>query len=318
MRRMIEKCEALLEKECGGKTFLVSSCTSALEIACALTLEPGDEVIVPSWGHPANVCAVVRAGGVPVFVDVDENLNITGVEKVLTPKTKAIMPVHYAGVLADDVKPIADKYGLYVIEDAAQAIGNWKVSGDFGCVSFHRTKSVQCGEGGALVVNNLSFIDKVEKYIYWGTDKARYNRGEVPGWEWSSIGSSYAMSSYAAQHLYKELNELERITEKRKAVWRIYESCLNPKSIGNGHLYWFETKDRTLFLDAARRHQIQAGSHFDALHMTAPGRKHGRVGAPITRATKAMNDLVKFNTGVSEQEAIRACTTLFPELTLFA
>lgn len=314
------ECEALLEKECGGKVFLVTSCTSALEIACALTLKPGDEVIVPSWGHPANVCSIVKAGGVPVFVDVDENLNIDP-QKVLEaigPRTKAIMTVHYAGVLAQDVTTIAEQYGLYVIEDAAQAIGNWKVKGDFGCLSFHQTKNVQCGEGGALVVNNLAFLEKAESLIYWGTDKARFNRGEIQSWRFNEIGSSYVLSRYAAAHLYSELERLEEITRQRRNIWSVYESCLGGRNIGNGHLYWFEANNRDEILESARRHGIKATSHFDALHMTLPGRKYGRVGGPINRATRAWQRLVKLNTGVSEEEAIKTCTTLFPERTLYA
>jgi dTDP-4-amino-4,6-dideoxygalactose transaminase len=315
---MIDQCEALLEKECGGKAFLVPSCTAALEVSCAMVLSHGDEVIVPSWAHPANANAVIRAGGVPVFVDVDKNLNLDPgrVWDAITPKTKAIMPVHYAGVLAYDMTKIAEQFGLYVIEDAAQAIGNWKVTGDFGCLSFNHTKNVQCGEGGALIVKNSAFIEKAECLLNFGTTKAKYKRGEVNAWQWLDIGSSYVISSYAAEHLYKELSQLKSITEARKRAWQIYASCLEPKAIGNGHLYWFEIEDRDNFLSMARRHG--ATSHFDALHMTPPGRKYGRTGGPVERATRAMQRLVKLPTKVTEEEAVRICSTLFPERALHA
>ena len=129
---------------------MVPSCTSALELACMMILEPGDEVIMPSWTFPSCANAVILRGAVPVFVDVDQNLNLDPVlvRHAVTHKTKAIMPIHYAGVLANmsEIILIANQYGLYVIEDAAQAIGNWKVSGDFGCLSFHYTKNVECGK----------------------------------------------------------------------------------------------------------------------------------------------------------------------------
>lgn len=317
---MIEQCEKLLEVECGGKVFVTNSCTAALEIACMLVLEPGDEVIVPSWAHPANVCSVVRAGGVPVFVDVDENLNIDPIraKEAIGPKTKAIMPVHYAGVLAENLKPLADRHGLYLIEDAAQAIGNWRVTGDFGCLSFHATKNVQCGEGGALVVNNLAFLEKAEQIISWGTDKARFNRGEAKTWNWHGIGSSYGLSRYAAEHLYEELQDLDYITIRRQRAWDVYETCLGGRKRGNGHLYWFETANRAEFIHMAERVGIKVTRHFDALHMTPPGRKYGRVGGPIERATRAMERLVKLNTNVTEEQAIVTCKTLFPERTLHA
>lgn len=313
---MIDECEKLLEKECGGKAFLVPSCTAALEVSCQMVLNPGDEVIIPSWGHCANANSVIRAGGVPVFVDVDKNLNIdpSKVWEAITPKTKAIMPVHYAGVLAYDVTKIAEQHGLYVIEDAAQAIGNWKVSGDFGCLSFNHTKNVQCGEGGALIVKNPAFIEKAECLLNFGTTKAKYKRGEIKAWQWLDIGSSYVISSYAAEHLYKELNQLEEITEARKKTWRVYESLLEPKAIGNGHLYWFEIENRDSFLDIARKHGATA--HFDALHMTPPGRKYGRVGGSIERATRAYKRLVKLPTKLSESQAVELCTKLFPERAL--
>lgn len=288
----VRECESLIEAECGGKAFLVTSCTSALEIACALTLKPGDEVILPSWAHPANVCAIVRAGAVPVFIDVDENLNLDVSQITVTPKTKAIMPLHYAGVVADSVKGIAEQYGLYVIEDAAQAIGNWKVRGDFGCLSFHKTKNIQCGEGGALIVNNPAFVEKAERYISWGTDKARFNRGEIKGWKWYGLGSSYSLSSYAAEHLYQELMDLETITTNRILKWHEYARLYpSPKHCGNGHLFWMFVDDRDAFLKINK-----ATTHFEALHMTETGRKYGRVGGKIVRATEAMRKLVKFST----------------------
>ena len=138
---MISECESLLRAECGGEAFLVPSCTAALELACKLTIQPGDEVIMPSWTFPSTASAVVLAGGTPVFVDVDQNLNAhpARIEEAITSKTKAILPIHYAGVVANmgAINDIAKYHGLYVIEDAAQALGNWKVTGDLGLSLIH-------------------------------------------------------------------------------------------------------------------------------------------------------------------------------------
>ena len=304
---MIVECEGLLEKECGGKAFLTPSCTAALELACMAIIQPGDEVIMPSWTFPSTASSVIRQGGIPVFVDVDRNLNLdpAQVVKAITQKTKAIMPIHYAGVVADMVKinTIAKAYGLYVIEDAAQAIGNWKVSGDFGCLSFHTTKNVQCGEGGALIVNNPALAEQVEIIRDCGTTKAKYRRGETSGYDWLAVGSSFLMSGYAAEKLYDELERLPEITAHRMKIWDYYQTAVRSADRciqrGNGHIFWVMIDDKWQWLKGKRF----VGSHYDALHLTVPGRRHGRAGGPIVRATEAMQRLVKFNTGVTEEDA---------------
>ena len=267
-------------------------------------MNPGDEVIIPSWGHPADCNAVVRAGGVPVFVDVDEDLNISPewVLKAITRKTKAILPVHYAGVVSDmkAINSIAKMYGLYVIEDAAQALGNWKVSGDCGCVSFHSTKNVQCGEGGALILNNPVFEEKAEVLMDFGSNRAKFKRGEVKRWDYLLAGSSYRMSAYAASHLYEELQKLPEITARRQARWdeldQVIDNKVRSTKRGNGHLYWCFVNDKWNWLQTEQAKALRASSHFDALHLTLPGRKYGRVGGPIIKAVEAMKSLVKLAT----------------------
>lgn len=306
-------CE-VLEKECGGKVFLTPSCTSALEISCRLTLSPGDEVILPSWTFPSCANAVILAGGVPVFVDVNQDLNIdpTEVLKAITTKTKAVMPVHYAGVVCEmqEINRIAREYGLYVIEDAAQAIGNWKVSGDLGCLSFHSTKNVSCGEGGAIIVNNPSLLERVEIFRDCGTTKAKYRRGETSGYDWVDVGSSCLMSDHLVPLLETQLRALETITAQRMRAWRTYRDVADQLEMyprarfpGNGHLFWFEIENKWDWIKKAREMGVKASSHYEALHLTIPGRKYGRACGPILRATQAMERLVKLDTSVDDPRA---------------
>lgn len=267
-----------------------------------LILEPGDEVILPSWAFPSCANAIILRGATPVFVDVDEDLNIDidQIVPVITDKTKAIMPLHYAGVVCDmhRINAIAENHGLYVIEDAAQALGNWKVSGDLGCLSFHSTKNVQCGEGGALIVNSPTLIEKAEIIRDFGTTKAQYLRGGEK-MEWLSVGSSYRMSSYLAEVLIGQLEKLPEITAKRRERWNQYAQVFNPrkgcKKIANGHIFWLYVEDKWDWLKTMKNTGYKVSSHFEALHLTPPGRKYGRAGR-ITRATEAMQKLVKFST----------------------
>lgn len=310
--------EALLEKECGGKAFLVPSCTAALELACMMILEPGDEVIMPSWTFPSCANAVILRGGIPVFVDVDENLHIDKISAAITDKTKAIMPVHYAGVVCD-MKPIlalADAYGLYVIEDAAQAIGNWTVAGDFGCLSFHYTKNVQCGQGGALIVNNSQFIEKAEMMMHCGTTKAKFYRGETEGYEYLDVGSQYVMSPYQESVLKRNLEKLKETTDRRRDIWAMYrvafDDGIRANEMGNGHIFWWFMDNKWDYIKQMRDRGIKISSHYDALHTTIPGKKYGRIGGfGISRAVEAMDNLVKLDTGVSEEEAKHTCEILW-------
>ena len=309
--KLVEVCEDVLERECGGKAFLTPSCTAALELACMMVIKPGDEVIMPSWTFPSTASAVIRQGGIPVFVDVDRNLNMdpNHITMALTPRTKAIMPIHYAGVVAqmDKINDIAQMYGLYVIEDAAQAIGNWKVTGDFGCLSFHSTKNVQCGEGGALIVKNPAFIEKAEILRDCGTTKAKYKRGETSGYDFLEVGSSYLMSEYAAVKLLEELQILPEITARRRKIWNLYHEALHSEgTLGNGHIFWMMVDNKWEWLKGKKH----VSSHYDALHSTLPGRKYGRAGSPIIRSTEAMLRLVKLNTGISEQDACESIDSI--------
>lgn len=276
-----------------------------------LTIEAGDEVILPSWAFPSCANAVILRGAIPVFIDVNEDLNMDAdlILGAITPRTKAIMPIHYAGVVCDmtSINRLADMHGLFVIEDAAQALGNWTVSGDIGCLSFHKTKNVQCGEGGALIVRNPALLERAEIMRDCGTTKAKFRRGESDGYDWVDMGSSYLMSEFQAQYLWTELEQLDRITQHRRKIWQIYkDSCTTPdhsERMGNGHIFWYLDQDKWKTIARFRQMGIKASSHYEALHATVPGRRFGHAGSAIVMATLAMEQLIKLDTSVSEEEA---------------
>lgn len=242
-----KKCQRYFEERWGfKKCLLTTSCTDALEM-CALLLDiqPGDEVIMPSYTFVSTALAFVRQGAKIVFVDsrIDNpNMDEDLIEDLITPKTKAIVPVHYAGVACDmdKVMNLADKYDLFVVEDAAQAINSYYKGkplgsiGHLGCFSFHETKNIQSGEGGMLAINDERFLKRSE--IIWekGTNRAEFFRGEVNKYGWVDIGSSFLPSDIIAAFLYAQLESLEDIQLRRKQIWSEYNEGV--KSLAqNGH-----------------------------------------------------------------------------------
>lgn len=255
-----QKCQKFFESEYGfTKCFLTTSCTDALEMAAILAdIQPGDEVIMPSFTFVSTALAFVRQGATIVFADSSEhhpNIDADKIESLITRRTRAIVPVHYAGVACDmqKIMALAKRHKLLVICDSAQAIDSYysgdvsgtahpwhanlrrRVSayplggiGHFGCFSFHETKNVQCGEGGMLVINDERFIRRAE--IIWekGTNRAEYFRGEANRYEWLDIGSSFLPSGITAAFLWAQLAALRRIQDKRKLLWNIYNDGLAP------------------------------------------------------------------------------------------
>lgn len=302
-------CENWLTNRCGGKAFLAPSCTAALELACRLTIKEGDEVLIPSFSFPSCSNAVVLAGGVPVYVDIDpETLNLFphNLSKSVTGKTKAVMPLHYAGNSCDmvEIKGFSDQYGLYVIEDAAQCIGNWQLTGDFGAISFHSTKNVECGEGGALVVSP-EFVDEVELKRDCGTTKARFRKGEST-WYWKDLGYSCLMSADLTDVLWGQFQRIDEITQKRLKAWNVYFNHVDArtsKHSGNGHIFWFLSEKQEEVCQDLRAKGIKAATHYEPAHLTQPGRKYGRVYQPIVVSQYVSKRLVRLPTNVSEEEA---------------
>ena len=229
------RCAAALETLTGARrAFLTGSGTHALEMAFLLLgIEPGDEVIMPSFTFASCANAVALRGGVPVFVDIREdtlNIDETLIEAAITSRTRAILPMHYAGVACDmdAIAGIAQRHGLVVVEDAAHAIGaTWRDRalggiGALGAFSFHQTKNLSVGEGGALLVNDAAMIERAE--IAWekGTDRLRFARGEVDKYRWVALGSSWLASELVAAPLLSQIEELSSITERRRAIWQRY------------------------------------------------------------------------------------------------
>jgi dTDP-4-amino-4,6-dideoxygalactose transaminase len=234
-------CEKWLTEKIGCRgALLTHSCTAALEMAASLIdIKPGDEIIMPSYTFVSTANAFVLRGGIPVFVDIRaDTLNIdeTLIEAAITPKTKAIVPVHYAGVPCemDTIMEIAQKYKLFVIEDAAQALlSTYKGKplgsiGNVGCLSFHETKNVISGEGGALLVNDEDMMMRAEIVREKGTNRSKFFRGEVDKYTWVDIGSSYLPGEIIAAFLWAQFEQAELITEKRLDIWNYYHNSLEP------------------------------------------------------------------------------------------
>lgn len=288
------------------KCLLTSSCTDALEMCAILAdIKEGDEVIVPSYTFVSSALAFVRQGAKIVYADSElntPNIDASAIEKLITKNTKAIVPVHYAGVSCDmdTIMQIANKYNLLVIEDAAQAIDSYYISnkngkktrlggiGHMAAFSFHETKNIQCGEGGLLVINDERFIRRSE--IIWekGTNRAEFYRGEVNKYGWVDLGSSFLPSEYTAAFLYSQLSEMERIQERRIDIWNQYYEGL--RDIGqlklpvipeyatnNAHMFYvicpsFEI--RSQLIDFLKRNEIQAVFHYLSLHKSEFNKMH--------------------------------------------
>ena len=296
-----KQCNRWLEEYFHAQMVLLThSCTAALEMAAILCdIKPGDEFIVPSYTFVSTVNAFVLRGGIPVFVDIrPDTMNIDErlIEQAITPKTKVIVPVHYAGVGCnmDVIMDIAGRHGLLVVEDAAQGVcATYKgkylgTIGHLGCYSFHETKNFISGEGGAIVINDERFFERAEIIREKGTNRSQFFRGMVDKYTWVDIGSSYLPSEMIAAFLYAQLEESDKITEKRLAIWNEYHRLLEPlESSGhlkrpviptecshNAHMYYILLKDldtRTKLIDHLKERNINPVFHYVPLHSAPKG-----------------------------------------------
>ncbi|MBQ6888825.1 MAG: dTDP-4-amino-4,6-dideoxygalactose transaminase [Lachnospiraceae bacterium] len=301
-----KRCNAWFEKQTGTKKcLLTTSCTHATELAALLAdIKPGDEVIMPSYTFVSTANAFVLRGAIPVFVDIrpdtmniDENL----IEAAITEKTKAIVPVHYAGVSCemDKILEIAEKYNLVVIEDAAQGMmASYKgkalgTIGDFGCYSFHETKNYSMGEGGALLIRDEKYAEEAEIIREKGTNRSKYYRGQIDKYTWVNYGSSYLPSELNAAYLAAQLDMAEEVNEDRLKSWRLYYELLTPlkeagkielpyvpeECVHNAHMFYIKTKDieeRTALKTYLEEQDIMAVFHYIPLHSSQAGKKFGR------------------------------------------
>lgn len=291
-----KRCQHFFEEKYGfKKCLLTTSCTDALEMAAILCdIKPGDEVIVPSYTFVSSALAFVRAGARIVFADSMEanpNIDAEKIEALITPKTKVIVPVHYAGVACDmdRIMEIADRHGLIVVEDAAQAIDSYYKGRPLGSIghlaafSFHETKNIISGEGGLLAINNERFIRRAE--IIWekGTNRAEFFRGEVNKYGWCDTGSSFLPSEVIAAFLWAQLEEMKSIQDKRKALWNRYYELLKPLAdagrfslpyipeyaTNNAHMFYLvcrSIEERTALIKKLKENDVQAVFHYLSLH----------------------------------------------------
>lgn len=318
-----ERCSRWLETRAGaGKALLTHSCTAGLEMAAILAdLKPGDEVIMPSYTFVSTANAFVLRGAVPVFVDIrSDTLNIDEslIEAAITDRTRAIVPVHYAGVGCemDAIMDIASRHDLLVIEDAAQAVmSEFKgrplgAIGHMGAFSFHETKNIISGEGGALLVNDVLLAARAEIIREKGTNRSQFFRGQVDKYTWVDIGSSYLPGELISAFLWAQMEEAESITQRRLAIWDTYHRAFaDAESQGklrrpsvpshcthNAHMYYLLLPDldvRTAFIDKLRQVGINSVFHYIPLHSAPAGQRFGRAHGELQVTTDLADRLVR-------------------------
>jgi dTDP-4-amino-4,6-dideoxygalactose transaminase len=299
------RCHQWFQNKTGcKKALLAHSGTAALEMAAILAdIQPGDEVIMPSYTFVSTANAFVLRGGIPVFVDIRPdtmNINETKIESAITSQTKAIVPVHYAGVACemDRIMDIAARYNLLVIEDAAQGVtSTYKgqqlgAVGHLGCYSFHETKNYTCGEGGALIINDERFIERAEVIREKGTNRSKFFRGQVDKYTWVDIGSSYLPSELNAAYLLAQLEQSDTILQDRLDSWNYYYEKLTPlartglidipvipqECSHNAHMFYIKVKDlseRTKLISFLNDNDVHSVFHYIPLHSAPAGRQFG-------------------------------------------
>ncbi|WP_340691622.1 dTDP-4-amino-4,6-dideoxygalactose transaminase [Hyphomonas sp.] len=317
-----EQCQAWINSTVGCQASLLThSCTAALEMAVILAgVEPGDEVIMPSYTFVSTANAVVLRGGVPVFIDIrDDTLNMDEnlVEAAITSRTKAIITVHYAGVGSEmsALRKISDAHGLILIEDAAQALGSTyegKQLGSLGhlaAVSFHETKNITCGEGGALLINDPAMIERAEIIREKGTNRKRFFRGQVDKYTWVDIGSSFLPGELNAAFLFGQLEKVPEVTARRLADWNHYYetfSAFDTEGLRlpiipancehNGHLFYLllpTEADRSAFIAHMKANGIMSPFHYVPLHSSPGGQRFARVHGSMALTDSLSERLVR-------------------------
>jgi dTDP-4-amino-4,6-dideoxygalactose transaminase len=337
-----QRCHQWIEQKTGcTKALLTHSCTSALDLAAMLLdIKSGDEIILPSYTFVSTANAFVLRGAVPIFVDIREdtlNLDERLIEAAITPRTRAIVPVHYAGVACemDTIVAIARRHNLQIVEDAAQGImATYKGRalgsiGDLSTFSFHVTKNIQSGEAGSLLLRDRDLVQCAEIMREKGTDRSRFFRGEVDKYTWQDIGSSFLPNEITAAFLWAQLEQAERITRERTAIWQRYHEWLAPLEQQdllrrpvvpadcqhNGHLYYVvlsPERDRQSVLDNLKANGINAVFHYIPLHSSPAGLRFGRAHGDLSLTTSLSQRLIRLPIwiGLSEDQQQRVCEVL--------
>ncbi len=318
-----KKCNAKIEEITGSKKVLMTtSCTSALEMAALLAdIQPGDEVIMPSYTFVSTANAFVLRGATIVFVDIRPdtmNIDETLIEDAITEKTKAIVPVHYAGVSCemDTICEIAKKHKLIVVEDAAQGVMSFYKGkalgsiGDLGCYSFHETKNYSMGEGGAILINNENNVERAEIIREKGTNRTKFFRGQVDKYTWVDVGSSYLQSELNCAYLYGQIENPEIINNDRLKSWNLYYELLKTLAdkgcielpvipegcVHNAHMFYIKSKDlneRTKLISFLKENHIGSAFHYIPLHSAPAGRQFGRFHGEDKFTTKESERLLR-------------------------
>ncbi|MDY5955546.1 MAG: dTDP-4-amino-4,6-dideoxygalactose transaminase [Frisingicoccus sp.] len=318
-----KRCNQWIEKQSGTtKALLTTSCTHATEMAAILCgIQPGDEVIMPSYTFVSTADAFVLRGAKAVFVDIrPDTLNIDEklIENAVTEKTKAIVPVHYAGISCemDTIMDIARKYNLKVVEDAAQGVMSYYKGqalgtiGDFGCLSFHETKNLSMGEGGALLIKDQDMIEKAEIVREKGTNRSKFFRGQIDKYTWIDAGSSYLPSELNAAYLWAQMEMAKDIYDDRMSSWNAYYEGLRdlrdkgvleipvvPEScVHNAHMFYIKVSDleeRTKMIDYLKAHDVNAVFHYIPLHTAPAGVKYGEFRGEDRYTTKESERLIR-------------------------
>ena len=331
----------LEERTVACKALLTHSCTAALElIALLMDIGPGDEIIMPSFTFVSTANAFVLRGGVPVFVDIREdtlNIDETQIETAITERTKAIIAVHYAGVACEmsAILELAERRRLLVIEDAAQGLmASYRgrplgTIGQLGAVSFHETKDVISGEGGALLISDPRWIERAEILREKGTNRKHFALGKVDKYTWVDVGSSYLPSEITAAFLWAQFEEADRITRERLAIWSLYHDALADlerrgmvrrpivpaNCTHNAHMYYVLTanlRERQRVLEYLNGHGVNAVFHYVPLHSSPAGRKFGRTHGELPTTDNLSERLVRLPLwlGMGEQHIARVVNTL--------
>jgi dTDP-4-amino-4,6-dideoxygalactose transaminase len=344
------RCQEWLEDRTNCcKALLTHSCTAALEMAALLLdIGAGDEIIMPSYTFVSTANAFVLRGGVPVFIDIRQdtlNMDERLVEDAITSRTRAIAPVHYAGVSCemDTIMSIAARHGLKVVEDAAQSVraryrGRALGSiGHLGAYSFHETKNVISGEGGALLVNDPGLAFRAEIIREKGTNRSQFFRGEVDKYTWQDIGSSFLPGEIIAAFLWAQLEDADRITQSRLALWQSYHELLAPLELegrlrrpviaedceANGHIYYVllaPVLDRRLILEEFKRSDIRAVFHYVPLHSSPAGKRFGRIHGSLKNTEDLSARVLRLPLwiGMQQHDQVRVVETLARALDHFA
>ena len=330
-----KKCTKWLSEKTKSNVLLTTSCSHALDMSAILAdIKPGDEVILPAYTFVSTADAFVMRGATPVFVDIrPDTMNIDEklIEDAITDKTRAIAPVHYAGVACemDTIMDIAKRHNLIVIEDAAQGVmSEYKgkplgTIGDYGCYSFHETKNYSMGEGGALLVKDQNNFERAEIIREKGTDRSRFFRGQVDKYTWVEAGSSYLPSDINAAYLYAQLEMADEINKNRLKNWNLYyENLKDIEQIEmpyvpaeckhNAHMFYIKTKDleeRTKLINHLKENEIQAVFHYIPLHSAPAGIKYGRFHGEDKYTTKESERLLRLPMyyGLKGEDVLKVC-----------